>query len=397
MEQQITELQVRNFRSLADVTLSPGRVNVLFGPNGSGKSTLLDTIWFLRDCLRRGVDEASSDRSHGIGALWDLADEGEKISIKLKSTHAEYKVEFGYSSGRIEPFAGEVLYSKKLERDLITRFVGSDTARFYHYAMKQVVPVSLRDPENLALTRYLDFQDTSDEASEMRRLLQFTNLYHARNAYLYRLKKLGSESNHHTHLWENCDNLWSVLRNIHGRRSLDERYETIIDFMRRAFPTFRDLVIEQTGPNTVYGSFIEIGRREPIQASGVSDGHLQMLAHLTALFSTGGNRDNVIIFDEPETSLHPYALQVFADAVKHSAEKWSNQIFIATHSPVLVSQFEPADIWAVGIGERGETTLDRVSEITEIQDLLQEYAIGSLYMAEMVASQSNGRFAEAIK
>lgn len=394
--QQITELQVRNFRSLANVTMKPGQVNVLFGPNGSGKSTLLDTIWFLRDCLKRGVDEASSDRSHGIGALWDLADEGEKISIKLNSIHAEYEVEFGYSSGRIEPFAGEVLHSRTLNRDLISRFVGSDTARFYHYNMVEAVPVQLRDPENLALTRYLDFQDRSDEASEMSRLLHFTNLYHARNAYLYRLKKLGSESNHHTHLWERCENLWSVLRNIDGRRRLDDRYETIIEFMRKAFPAFRDLVIDQTGPNTVYGSFIETGRREPIQASGVSDGHLQMLAHLTALFSTGEDRDNIIIFDEPETSLHPYALEVFAEAVKHSAEKWSNQVFIATHSPVLVSQFDPVDIWAVGIGEKGETTVERISEIVEIQDLLQEYAVGSLYMAQVIAPQNNGHLVEAV-
>jgi predicted ATPase len=347
--------------------------------------------------MRRGVDEAASDRNHGIGALWDLADEGATISIKIESNLAAYELTLGYSSGRIEPFAGELLDSKRTGQRLIQRFVGTNSASFYHRHLDEMGAFPLRDPEILALTRYLDFQRDSEEAAEIYRLLQYANFYHAREADLYRLKKLGSESSHHTHLWERCQNLWSVLRNIQGRRSVDDRYETIIEYMRKAFPSFLDLVIEQTGPNTVYGSFVKRGRKREIQASGVSDGHLQMLVHLTALFSTGIDRDNVVLFDEPETSLHPYALSVFAEAVKYSVETWHNQVFIATHSPVLVSQFEPHTIFAVDIGERGETTLNRVSEIQGIQDLLDEYAVGSLYMAEVVAAQSRPLVAEEAK
>src|SRR5438034_6475225 len=44
---------------------------------------------------------------------WDGAHEGDNISIKLETELAEYQVSFGYSSGRIEPFVGETLYSKK--------------------------------------------------------------------------------------------------------------------------------------------------------------------------------------------------------------------------------------------------------------------------------------------
>jgi predicted ATPase len=158
--------------------------------------------------------------------------------------------------------------------------------------------------------------------------------------------------------------------------------------MRESFPPFQDLLIEQTGPSTVYGNFIEKGRREHIQASGVSDGHLQMLALLTALFSEGQNRSSLILFDEPETSLHPYALSILAKAVKLATEEWNKQIFVATHSPVLVSQFEPDDILAVEVNESGQTVMKWVSEMDEIEDLLEAYAIGSLYMAEMIAPQS---------
>jgi len=388
MTNQLTRLVVQNFRSLAHVDIETGALNVLFGPNGAGKSTFLDTIWFLRDCAIRGVDAASSERSHGIGALWDGADEGSNISIRLESDLFEYEVSFGYSSGRIEPFVGERLSPKAVGVSLIDRKIGSDKANFYHYKMREPVSVTLREPEKLTLSRYLAFQETSQEASELDRLLRFVHFYHSRTADLYGLKKFGSDSSHHTWLWERCRNLWSVLRNLNDRRSLDDRFDTIMEFMRKSFPTFKDILIEQTGPTTVYGNFIEHGLRRPIQASGVSDGHLQMLIHLTALFSEGQDRESLILFDEPEISLHPHALAVFAEAVRFATASWNKQVFIATHSPVVISQFDPEDILAAEVAESGQTIMRRVSEIEEIGDLLDQYATGSLYMAEMIAAQS---------
>ena len=51
MSNQLTRLQVENFRSLADVSVDVHPINVLFGPNGSGKSTLLEAIRLLKDCV----------------------------------------------------------------------------------------------------------------------------------------------------------------------------------------------------------------------------------------------------------------------------------------------------------------------------------------------------------
>ena len=55
MDNQLTRLNVENFRSLANVSIDMRPVNVLFGPNGSGKSTLLEATRLLRDCISRDV------------------------------------------------------------------------------------------------------------------------------------------------------------------------------------------------------------------------------------------------------------------------------------------------------------------------------------------------------
>ncbi|WP_199308340.1 MULTISPECIES: AAA family ATPase [Aphanizomenonaceae] len=388
MLNKLNHLHIKNFRSLADVYITPDSLNILFGPNGAGKSTFLDTIWFIRDCAIRGVDSASSFRDHGIGILWDGASEIDNILIEIEDESTKYEVSFGLSSGRIEAFAGEKLVNKVNNQLLINRTIGSDKATFYQFMGEDETTITLREPEKLALTSYVAFGKGDGAASELDKLLRAARSYHLRGASLFHLRRAGSESEPGDRLQDRCENLWSVLRNLHDRQVIDDRYDTIMKFMRESFPAFDGLYFEQTGRNTVYANFLDKRRRKPIQASGVSDGYIQMLINLTALFSEKPNGYSLILLDEPDISLHPWALAVFSKAVKLATEKLNKQVFIATHSPVLISQFEPQNIWATELDKNGQTVMKRVSEITDIQDLLEEYATGSLYMAEMIAPQS---------
>jgi predicted ATPase len=380
---------VHNYRCLRDVDFRTTGINVVFGPNGVGKTTFLDALWFVKECASRGTAEAASSRHHGIGALTDNAEPGERIDIEIETGAAVYRVSYGYSSGRIEPFVGERFFSKSRGIELVNRAVGSDQAAFYHENLRQVLSLKLRDPEKLALSNFLLFSDPKEEAIELDSLLKSLHFYSSRAVNLHQLRRLGSESGVHTYPFDRWQNLWSALRNLNDRRALDNRFETIISYMRKAFPhSFKDLVFEPLGSDRVGGSFVEEGRLRPIQASGVSDGDLQLLGLLTALFGDTHERSSLLLFDEPETSLHPHALAVFAEAVYEATQQWRRQVFLATHSPVLISQFQPADVVVAEVGEDRATTMRRVPEIADLRDLLQQYSIGSLYMAEQIGQQS---------
>ena len=384
----LTRLHVKNFRSLADVSVETRPINLLFGPNGSGKSTLLETVHLVKDCVFRDVEEAARTRNNGFGMLRQGAKASEGISIALETASVQYKLQLGFSRGQVEPRAGEVLHSKGEPIPFITRDIGSDTAEFCDYEIIQVF-TRLPFPEKLALTQYAHGSGLiPQEILDLRDLLNSVHFYHSHYIDLYGLKQRGSESGMDTSLHEKGENLWSVLRNIHGKSAIDSRYKTIIDFMRKSFPNFKDLVFEPAGPNAIYTSFVEKDHQDSIPVLGVSEGHLQMLIHLTALFSEGKGGESLIIFDEPETSLHPYAISVFAEAVKLATKEWNKQVFIATHSPVLISQFDLEDILTAELDESGQTVLTRVSEMDDIKDLLESYATGSLYMAEAIAPQS---------
>ncbi len=387
MPAKLTKLYASNYRALAQVELCLGPINLLFGPNGAGKSTILDTIWFVRDCAIRSVAAASNDRDHGIGLLYDRAPEGSPIVVALATEAVRYELTLEFSAGRIEPMAGERLESIARQKSLIHRLPGTGRADYFSFEMGQLANFELREPEKLSLNRYLDYT-VCDEAAELDRILHFVRSYHSRSFRLHRLKKIGSESGYDTTVWSFADNLWSVLHNLQLKRRSDDRYDTIIGFMRKAFPrSFDDLEFDQTGPNSLYAKFHEKDRTRPILASGVSDGHIQLLILLTALFSEGRDRFSLLLIDEPETSLHPWALAILAEAMVEAAYRWNKQILMATHSPVLISQFESGDILTVETTE-GQSKVTRLNEVLDVQDLLSSYTPGNLYMSEMVGPQS---------
>ena len=376
---------VRNYRALADVDIEVGPINVLFGPNGAGKSTLLDTVYFFRDCAIRGVEVASSERDHGIGLLWDGAGDDSRILVELTGSGVTYGLSFSLAAGRIDPLPGERLVSSGRDLTLIKRAPGSRSASLFNKSLKQAPDIVLREPDKISLGLFLDFNHGDHEAGNLDHLLHYVRFYHSRSFHLAALKRRGSESSHQTRLWDSGNNAWSVLRNVQDKRNVDARYDTIMEYMAKAFPTFDGIVLEQTGPSSVYASFQEKTRSEAIFASGMSDGVIQMLLLLLALFSEG-DREAVLLFDEPEVSLHPWAISVLARAIRRASSQWKKQVFVATHSPVLISQFEPEDILVARV-EQGSARFDRLSQIEEIKDLLEEYAPGSLYMSEAIGSQ----------
>jgi predicted ATPase len=383
----LTAIRIRNYRSLAQLDLELHRVNVFFGPNGAGKSSILDAIWFLRGCAAQGVEATAAERDHGIGLLYADAPEGSNISIAISTPAVRYELTFGFLSGRMDPLPGERLIALHNQTTLIDRKAGSDRAAFHHGAMGADATFSLREPERISLPRYLDYDLNNAEATGLNNLLRYAHFYHSRSMRLFALRKHGSEAGYENWLWNLGENLWSVLRNLQGRKAVDDRYETIVFYMRKSFPGFKDLLVEATSPTTVYGSFVETGLSQPVRASGASDGHLQMLLLLTALFAEGAARPTLIMFDEPELSLHPWALAVLAEAIEDAASKWQRQVLISTHSPVLLSQFAPDRVLAVEPGKDG-TRVRRLSEIEEVKDVLAQYSPGSLYMAELVGAQS---------
>ena len=65
---RISRIQVRNYKSLAQVDVILERLTVLIGPNGSGKSNFIDALAFVQECLAESIELAFKNRG-GICAV----------------------------------------------------------------------------------------------------------------------------------------------------------------------------------------------------------------------------------------------------------------------------------------------------------------------------------------
>ena len=98
----LESLTVRTFKSLEDVTVRLGQVNVFIGPNGSGKSNLLEALGILASAADGRVDDQAllaRGVRPGVPALYKTAFPGRKgsrmpphLSFGAKSAAETYEV-----------------------------------------------------------------------------------------------------------------------------------------------------------------------------------------------------------------------------------------------------------------------------------------------------------------
>ena len=83
--------------------------------------------------------------------------------------------------------------------------------------------------------------------------------------------------------------------------------------------------------------------RTPISTgSSLSDGTLRFMALATLFLQPKEYRPSVILVDEPELGMHPYAITLLASLMKQASTE--TQVIVATQSSLLLDHFEPEQV-----------------------------------------------------
>jgi predicted ATPase len=110
-------------------------------------------------------------------------------------------------------------------------------------------------------------------------------------------------------------------------------------------------------------------------ASMISDGTLRFMALATLFLQPVEYRPSVILVDEPELGLHPYAITMLASLIKQASTQ--TQVIIGTQSPLLLDHFRPEDVLVANRVERS-TQLTRL-ETEKLATWLEDYSLGQLW------------------
>jgi len=334
---EITSISIAGFKSIertGHLLLRP--INVLIGANGSGKSNFIDAFSLLQ-AVRENALDAYVERSGGADRILHF---GSKTTKKLMVTVA---------------FHGGGTFELSLEVAEDDRLMVTTGGAIGSIVMGRPGKTGLLDflRDQLERFRVYHFHDTSATAPIKRTADLHDNRY----------------------LREDGSNLAAFLYRL--RQKEEESYHMIVRTMRLVAPFFEDFALEPLALNEdkIRLEWRHRGSDAYFNASSLSDGSLRFIALATLLLQPAELRPSVILMDEPELGLHPYAITLLGSLVKQCSS--ANQIVLATQSPTLLDHFEPEDVLVA----------DRVDSRTELKRLdrdrlfawLEDYSLGQLW------------------
>jgi predicted ATPase len=349
----ITELTVRNYRCLANLTLQLGDLTVLVGPNASGKSTILDVLDFMTDALRDSLPTAL-DRRGGI-QLVRRRSGGHPTNVTVEvafrgrpyGTYAEdVEGRYGFTI-KAEP---EYAYSVREEHCEVR--IGEPPVQRDAWLKREVdavqispeAPVPRLDTRRLllpVLAAYPEFAAVHD-------ILTSVAMYSIQPDEL----REPQEPTEGQVLRRDGSNAASVLREMMGGRPKD--YERLSEALSKVAPGVSSPKSRHRGRQLELTFEVDVGARSPWEFESflLSDGTLRMLGILIAVGQT--RQLQLIGIEEPEATIHPGALAVLVDTLKAASSR--TQVVVTTHSPDILDLVPIESVQCVRL-VRGQTVV----------------------------------------
>ena len=334
---EITSISIEGFKSIRcirDLPLLP--INVLIGANGSGKSNFVG-VFTLLQAVRDDAVDAYILRAGGADRILHF---GAGITRRLKVAVT---------------FHGNTWFELGLEA-----------------AEDDRVVVSSRTPVG---GRMLIRDGTTGATQLIRDQRERFRVYHFHDTSVTAPIKRTADLHDNRYLRDDGSNLAALLYRL--RHKEPQAYDMIVRTVRLVAPFFDDFVLEPQALNEdkVRLEWRHRGSDAYYDASSLSDGSLRFIALATLLLQPTDLQPPVILLDEPELGLHPYAITILCSLVKQcSVDK---QIVLATQAPLIVDQFEPADI-LVADRVAGRTEIRRLEQ-ARLAEWLQDYSLGELW------------------
>ncbi len=354
MQQGIDAVTIKGYTSIKDARVKLRDLNALVGANGSGKSNFIRAM----ELLGRIVDhelQYAVERDGGASALVHQPSGARSIHIGVERGMNSYNALLEDTADNRLIFAAEVIHhhgdSQRLGR-------GHRESKLLDEAAEQGQPSVASDvAELLSGCRVFHFHDTSRNAP---------------------VKGLHPTADNQT-LQADARNLAPVLWAM--RRSDAAAYRRIEGAIRQVAPFFRDFVLKPEQRDEIRLRWRQADSDTVYSAHQMSDGTLRFVCLATLLLQSSLPR--IVVLDEPELGLHPYAIVQLADMLRGAAT--SSQVVIATQSVTLMDQFELGDLIVVE-REHGASTFTR-PDPARLVEWLDEYSLGELWQKNLLGGR----------
>lgn len=367
---QLERIQVEGFKSIRELDLELRPLNVLIGANGSGKTNFIGVFHLLSEMLQQRLQVYTGS----VGAdslLYYGAKTTQQISLELSFAMDKPDWYNGYSAV-LAPTDQETLFFVKETAWMHNRNIFTHPrydALGGGHRETQLFELSASSPDRrigvdyiigaLARARVYHFHDTSRQAG---------------------IKQRGPIDDNAS-LRPDASNLAAFLYRLEAAETA--YYERIVRTIRLVAPFFDDFDLRPAGqdPDKIRLEWREQGSDTYFNAHSLSDGTLRFMCLATLFLQP--QPPAVILIDEPELGLHPYAIALLANLIESAAER--SQVIVSTQSVTLINQFAPEDV--IVVDRSDEQSVFRRLEADVLAEWLEVYGLGELWEKNIIGGR----------
>jgi len=359
---KLDRIQIKGFKSIRELDLPLGDLNVLIGANGSGKSNLIQVFELLNYIVNQRLQLYVGQAGGANNLLYFGRKTTEMLELHFQFSENEYRCFIASNNEDNLLIVRERLVLATDDDIWTSNAISAVDLVGYEETMLDIddkIDTQIRDM--MLDWKVYQFHDTSESAPikqtqdlEDNRLLKPDGANLA--PFLYYLKQ-----QHPAH------------------------YQQIVVTIRLVTPFFDDFVLE---PSRLNPDKIRLRWQETqsppdtsFSASALSDGTLRFMALATLLLQP--DLPATILIDEPELGLHPFAINILVDLLESASTK--TQVIVATQSVPLVNQLQPEDIIVVDRID-GQSTFKRPTS-DEIELWLDDYGLGDLWEKNVIGGR----------
>lgn len=375
----IEKIHIKNFKSLNDLDIDVGRINLFIGENGSGKSNLLEALVFISASQSNKLDNEFLV-SRGIRvtepALMRSAfeeKEGQDIEIIVNGRdYYKFKTSDDSYSKWVNVFEKEV-YDNLLDTEEFHEFKSKISASIKKELFERLKSDINKDINNENISTHIEnsINKKLDNSNIIKDLLlaksreiiykeTFKNfiIYSPENTALRTFEKEGQIQP----LGINGEGLLKLLKVVNHYE--DKTYiETIVESLQ-LFDWFENIKIPDTlslGEDKVI--IKDKYLYQEIDQRSTNEGFLFILFYITLIVAKETPRAFAI--DNIDASLNPKLCTKLMSILCDLAKKYDKQIFLTTHNPAILDGIDLNDeeqkLFVVSRNKLGHTRMKNIT------------------------------------